>query len=577
MLRKCAWIGTVVLFLAGWLVADSKARVVRVSYTEGTVEMDRGDGHGFIRAFLNMPVIEGTRLAPRDDGRAEVEFEDGSTLRLVPNTVLVFEDLSLGDKGEKVTRVSLEQGTVYADLKDHDHDQFLIAVGPQLLRLKHSSRFRVEIDQQQMDVAVFRGEIQLDRPTGQLINVKKSETLALDVNDQDRYYLSKGIVEAPHDYWDRERQEQIVAAESRRSAPSSAVVYGYDDLSPYGQWITVASYGPIWRPYGVSIGWSPYSYGSWVWYPTGYTWVSAYPWGWTPYRYGGWHYINTYGWCWRPGPRVQITNINIINAPPRYVPPRPPIVTHGHPFAVVADINNRPVDPRSNWAPQPRVAANTPGVEPRVGAGSDYVSPRRDLKTSSFASPDRDAGTAPVVQRTPAATAESFRDRVRVDHTGKVRTEDRDYNGVTYRRAGPTNNASSPVVASDDDRPRSMPVYKRDVIEGRDSSMRQTGRDSAPAPQVLRPNVESRGERVDPTQRAERPTPQPQVDRPAPAPRLERPMPQPQVDRAPRMEAPRSAPPQVSAPRSAPAPPVVRSAPSGRVNNAEGKGVVRDR
>src|SRR5690348_346979 len=140
MLRKCAWIGTVVLFLAGWLVADSKARVVRVSYTEGTVEMDRGDGHGFIRAFLNMPVIEGTRLAPRDDGRAEVEFEDGSTLRLVPNTVLVFEDLSLGDKGEKVTRVSLEQGTVYADLKDHDHDQFLIAVGPQLLRLKHSSR-----------------------------------------------------------------------------------------------------------------------------------------------------------------------------------------------------------------------------------------------------------------------------------------------------------------------------------------------------------------------------------------------------------------------------------------------------
>src|SRR4051812_13028055 len=305
MLRKCAWLVFVILLVNGLAAAESKARIVRVSFIEGDVEMDRGDGHGYIRAFVNMPVIEGTRLAPKSAGRVEVEFEDGSTLRLVPDTILSFDELRLGDRGEKITRLVVQQGTLYANIKDHDRDEFNVAFAQQDLRLKHSSRFRVEVYPQEMKVAVFRGELEMLRSTGQKIEVKKNETLALDTTDPERYYLSKGIIESTHDYWDREREEQIVVAESRRVAPRSVVFYGYDDLSPYGTWVEVGGYGRLWRPYGVSIGWNPYGYGGWVWYPSyGYVWVSSYPWGWTPYRYGGWHYVNTYGWCWRPGPRI---------------------------------------------------------------------------------------------------------------------------------------------------------------------------------------------------------------------------------------------------------------------------------
>src|SRR5436305_8663618 len=73
--------------------ADSQARIVRLSYIEGDVQIDRGDGHGFNHAFLNMPVIEGTRLWTRNDGRVEVEFEDGSTARLTPDTIMEFQRL----------------------------------------------------------------------------------------------------------------------------------------------------------------------------------------------------------------------------------------------------------------------------------------------------------------------------------------------------------------------------------------------------------------------------------------------------------------------------------------------------
>src|SRR5436305_810764 len=62
--------------------ADSRARIVRLSFVEGNVQMDQHDGRGLQKAFLNMPIGQGTVLLTRDEGRAEVEFENGSTIRI---------------------------------------------------------------------------------------------------------------------------------------------------------------------------------------------------------------------------------------------------------------------------------------------------------------------------------------------------------------------------------------------------------------------------------------------------------------------------------------------------------------
>src|SRR5262249_54241945 len=93
--------------------AESKVRIVRLSEVQGTVQMDRGDG--FEKAFLNMPLIESARLKTGADGRAEVEFEDGSALRLAPGSEVVFTRLALGDDGEKLSVVELNSGTAYVN------------------------------------------------------------------------------------------------------------------------------------------------------------------------------------------------------------------------------------------------------------------------------------------------------------------------------------------------------------------------------------------------------------------------------------------------------------------------------
>jgi hypothetical protein len=74
----------------------------------------------------------------------------------------------------------------------------------------------------------------------------------------------------------------------------------YEPLSPYGEWVSVPSYGRVWRP-RVAAGWRPYYYGRWEWTNEGWLWVSDEPFGWAAYHYGRWSYDSYYGWVWVPG------------------------------------------------------------------------------------------------------------------------------------------------------------------------------------------------------------------------------------------------------------------------------------
>ncbi|MBS1975097.1 MAG: hypothetical protein JST13_12150, partial [Bacteroidetes bacterium] len=75
----------------------------------------------------------------------------------------------------------------------------------------------------------------------------------------------------------------------------------YDDLSPYGQWVSYPGYGYVWAP-NVGYGFKPYSTnGHWVYSDAGWVWASDYNWGWAPFHYGRWFFDNNYGWMWVPG------------------------------------------------------------------------------------------------------------------------------------------------------------------------------------------------------------------------------------------------------------------------------------
>ncbi|MEI6781785.1 MAG: DUF6600 domain-containing protein [Verrucomicrobiota bacterium] len=86
------------------------------------------------------------------------------------------------------------------------------------------------------------------------------------------------------------------------SAPAD-VSYFYNDLSPYGTWVSLDGYGWCWQPRTVVIsrGWRPYCDGGhWVYTDAGWFWQSDYSWGWAPFHYGRWYSHPRCGWVWMP-------------------------------------------------------------------------------------------------------------------------------------------------------------------------------------------------------------------------------------------------------------------------------------
>ena len=110
-----ALLAAVYALLALPALADSQARIVRLSDVQGSVQVDKNIGLGFENAFLNLPIKQGTQVKTHDRGRAEIEFEDGSTLRLTPNTTVEFSTLGLSDSGKRISVINLVEGMAYVN------------------------------------------------------------------------------------------------------------------------------------------------------------------------------------------------------------------------------------------------------------------------------------------------------------------------------------------------------------------------------------------------------------------------------------------------------------------------------
>lgn len=325
-----AFIAVLVALLAVSASAESKARIVRLSDVRGNIQMDRGTGDGFEKAYLNMPIIEGAKLKTGRDGKAEIEFEDGSVMHVVPDSQVVFTHLALGDDGQKLSIVELVEGTAYVNLHSKKGDRFTFNFVRESLTVSEPAHFRVEVDTSEATVAVFQGGVEIAGPSGQ-VEIGKKHSATFDLANNDSHTLAKNFEEDPYDDWDKEQNETHDRYASGGHDIQSPYAYGLSDLNYYGSYMNIPGYGYGWQPYFIDAGWSPFQDGGWSYYPGyGYMWVSAYPWGWMPYRYGSWNFIPGYGWVWQPGSWNSWYPVPVVVNPPRRTPvPQPPVRGRG--------------------------------------------------------------------------------------------------------------------------------------------------------------------------------------------------------------------------------------------------------
>jgi hypothetical protein len=290
------------------LADNSHARIVRLSLVQGDVRFAPGfrddpltDANaGWQAAPLNLPIRQGYVVAT-DNGRAEIEFENGAMMFLGANTVVEFYDLSLND-GNRITRLVLRQGTSTVYVNPANGDYFSVTGGDFTVEATGRTTFRLDNFDDGSSVNIERGRANVlrDKKTTPL---DKGQSLSVHAGDSTGEVIGRAADTDDFDRWVSGRVDSVVTATNYSSQYVNSPDYsaGFGDLYTYGSWFPIGGYGNCWRPFGMSFGWSPFSYGGWYQDPFfGNTFIGSAPWGWLPYHYGGWIFSPIYGWVWAP-------------------------------------------------------------------------------------------------------------------------------------------------------------------------------------------------------------------------------------------------------------------------------------
>jgi hypothetical protein len=287
--------------------AAQSARAVRLSSVDGQVRLSQGDQPLADQAVANTPLFEGTTVATAEDGRAEIQLEDGSVARLSPNSALTLSVLrGQGASGE--AEITLVSGLGYFEMQGGGQAGTIrIRFGGSVVTASGFTVLRINLDNPPGELAVFSGNAHLERGAAVTLDLHGGESVALSGVDPAGYDLAESIEPDSWDSWNSDRDQLLAGLASAKTGAVSGYADSgnpaWNDLDANGTWYNVPGQGNIWSPYAAAAGgWDPYGYGHWMWTPGfGYMWVSGYGWGYLPFQCGLWNFYDDFGWGWAPG------------------------------------------------------------------------------------------------------------------------------------------------------------------------------------------------------------------------------------------------------------------------------------
>ena len=245
-------------------------QIVRLSYVEGDVRISRGkladkrvhqEGEvtsGWEQAVANLPLESGYSLVT-GTGRAEIEFEDASTVYLADNSVLTFDELSTTD-GVPYTEISLLSGTATLNVQPMVWREFFNLNTPtDHISLTYPQKAYVRVDSY-LDAISITPQQNLTVRMPSLSAVRSQyagETMSFS---HDRRILTPVADNSTGSAWDKWVAQRV---EARNTAMSAAMkdagltrpVPGLDALNGRGHFFVCEPYGTCWEP---TNGWDPH-------------------------------------------------------------------------------------------------------------------------------------------------------------------------------------------------------------------------------------------------------------------------------------------------------------------------------
>jgi hypothetical protein len=269
-------------------------------------------------AVLNLPLGPGDTVRTSDSRRCEIQFDNGTIVRLDLNTELKIETIlaqSLSSS-KKLSNLLLAKGRVYVMYNRYNSRELfqVITPGAAVKLDRNTVVFIAVAGEGETDVQVERGKVNLlygpDEANLAKKTIRSGQRIVVSADNQVR-------PEEPVTLSDFRAWNETVNADFKTLHEDNFLPKPVQKLSPavvdwaerygywYGEWLWHDLYGYVWRPtyndYYPWGGWTPYYYGSWTSYQNQMFWIPNEPWGWVPYHLGLWMWDKNRGWLWIPG------------------------------------------------------------------------------------------------------------------------------------------------------------------------------------------------------------------------------------------------------------------------------------
>lgn len=235
------------------------AQIVRIRFMEGDVRVARGSefaktsGAIWEKAAVNLPLETGFSVVT-GEGRAEIEFEDASTIYLAENSVLLCNDLHTGS-GIPYTQLALLSGTVTLHLQPYVAGEVFVlktptgsiaAMYPEKTFLRVSSYTDGFTLAQQQEA-----DARLPEPVGE-----SSAPTPVHSRGRGMVWLSSGNsgAYAEWDKWVEERvaQRSVAIAAMMQASGLNEPIPGMAEMNGQGTFFTCRPYGVCWEPHATA-------------------------------------------------------------------------------------------------------------------------------------------------------------------------------------------------------------------------------------------------------------------------------------------------------------------------------------
>src|SRR5436189_4357751 len=145
------------ILLVPAILLAGPARYARLGDFQGAVEAQTRASEPWIAAERNLPLPESARLRTGAGSRLEIELDEGSVVRLGPNTEVELSDYTRLATGQRVTLLSMDRGIAYLTGSPEGRDAIAVAVPGAQVTFTRAARIRLEVQEQWSQIAVLRG------------------------------------------------------------------------------------------------------------------------------------------------------------------------------------------------------------------------------------------------------------------------------------------------------------------------------------------------------------------------------------------------------------------------------------